>query len=158
MKTPFAWTRKMRLLPFGSSGFGRLLLMMVLLWVGHSKVKGQDQHYLDSLKQAVTQLPADTNTVLGLKKIANYLRYEDAEQAILYAKRALELSIRLDYKRGIASSYQWSGNVICSKASWTAPWNASNSVVLKLRMRVCASRCFRLCSMPASFTRYRATI
>ncbi|MBP6722876.1 MAG: tetratricopeptide repeat protein [Bacteroidia bacterium] len=106
MKTPFAWTRKMRLLPFGSSGFGRLLLLMVLLWVGHLKVKGQDQHYLDSLKQAVTRLPADTNTVLGLKKIANYLRYEDAEQAILYAKRALELSIRLDYKRGIASSYQ----------------------------------------------------
>jgi tetratricopeptide (TPR) repeat protein len=64
-----------------------------------------DQKEVDSLVNSLQYMKDDTNKVNVLNKIADGLLYVDYNQIEIYANQALQLSEEIDYKKGIAESY-----------------------------------------------------
>jgi len=63
------------------------------------------QQNLDSLINSLQYMDDDTNKVIVLNRVADKLIYADYEKIRRYAEDALLLSEELDYKNGIAKSY-----------------------------------------------------
>ncbi len=66
---------------------------------------GQDQPKIDSLFQVLRTSKQDTNKVLLLYNLSREFFNSDIDRAEKYSNRALFLSERLGYKKGIAMSY-----------------------------------------------------
>ena len=62
---------------------------------------------IDSLKQI--KISEDTNSVKVLNTLYNYYIHSDPKLALDYTLKALDISLKLDYKKGIAFCY----NNIC---------------------------------------------
>lgn len=69
----------------------------------------QDQHAIDSLKQRLDHVPADTNRVKLLNKIAYETRYRPKE-SLQYCEEAKTLSEKLHFTTGYASALNNTGN------------------------------------------------
>jgi tetratricopeptide (TPR) repeat protein/two-component sensor histidine kinase len=87
---------------------GRLGGMAVGMVLTVSAV-AQGQSKIDSLKQVAAAGKPDTNTVNAMKKLGFFLQHDDLPAATRYAEQALALAKELDFKRGVASSYQTLG-------------------------------------------------
>ena len=66
---------------------------------------------IDSLRAILKNEKQDTNTVQALYKLCYFLKEDSSLLALSYGKKALELATELDYKKGIASSYNNLGAV-----------------------------------------------
>lgn len=81
------------------------LLLLAFFWGYSFHVSGQDQPKIDSLFQVLRTSKQDTNKVLLLYELSREFFNSDIVGSEKYANRALFLSQKLDYKRGIALSY-----------------------------------------------------
>lgn len=84
-----------------------LLKWCLVVWMSLSSIgllKAQSDVY-DSLKVAVTSMPADTNKVNTLTQLGLLARKFDATAAEAYANEALEISGRLNYDKGTGKAY-----------------------------------------------------
>lgn len=80
----------------------------------------QDQPKIDSLFQVLRTAKQDTNKVLLLYELSREFFNSDIDRAEKYCNRALFLSERLDYKKGIALSYNNLGIINYYKAIYSA--------------------------------------
>lgn len=83
----------------------RILLMSLILLFGGNYLLAQDQPKIDSLFQVLRTSKQDTNKVLLLYELSREFFNNDIVGSEKYANRALFLSEKLGYKRGIALSY-----------------------------------------------------
>jgi len=79
---------------------------LVLLCTGCSLLQAQSADNKDSLVQIIKMAKADTGKVNSLLALGDLLENNEPEQAILYNRQAAELSQRLNYEKGIISSYR----------------------------------------------------
>ena len=77
---------------------------------------GQDQPKIDSLFQVLRTSKQDSNKVLLLYNLSREFFNSDIDRAEKYSNRALFLSERLGYKKGIAMSYNNLGIINYYKA------------------------------------------
>ncbi|HEU4789355.1 MAG TPA: tetratricopeptide repeat protein, partial [Flavobacterium sp.] len=82
------------------------IIFICLLFIGIKSFsqKSQEQK-IDSLKTVLSQRTVDTNKIKALNGLSILLYYKDSQKSLQYAKSAYELSKRINYKKGIASSY-----------------------------------------------------
>lgn len=81
-----------------------------------SSLHAQDQPKIDSLFQLLRTSKQDTNKVLLLYELSREFFNSDIDRAEKYSNRALFLSERLDYNKGIAMSYNNLGIINYYKA------------------------------------------
>ena len=81
------------------------LLIVILLSGTFNLALSQDQPKIDSLFQVLRTSKQDTNKVLLLYELSREFFNSDIVGSEKYANRALFLSQKLEYKRGIALSY-----------------------------------------------------
>jgi two-component sensor histidine kinase/tetratricopeptide (TPR) repeat protein len=97
----------------------RILHVVILLsvWFGYqSSAFAQDQPKIDSLFQVLRTARQDTSKVLLLYELSREFFNSDIERAEKFSNRALFLSERLGYKKGIALSYNNLGIINYYKA------------------------------------------
>ncbi len=83
-----------------------MLLYCVLFIVQNSIAQGPEkQQYIDSLLQLAKEMPEDTLKIRVYTRLYEKLMYRDPELSLFYAKKEYELSKKLDFKKGVASSY-----------------------------------------------------
>jgi two-component system, sensor histidine kinase PdtaS len=93
----------------------KLLSLIITLFLGQIAF-GQDQPKIDSLFQVLRTSKQDTNKVLLLYNLSKEFFNSDIDRAEKYSNRALFLSERLGYKKGIAMSYNNLGIINYYKA------------------------------------------
>ena len=71
----------------------------------------QDMQIIDSLKHSIAISPDDTNKVIALNQLIKKLIKINLDSAEIISDHALELALKLDYKRGIADSYKMKGDI-----------------------------------------------
>jgi len=69
-------------------------------------VFAQSEINKDSLLTAINSNTEDSVNVINLNKLAKYYFYKNTDSSLLFSKRALNLSEKISYKRGIALSYK----------------------------------------------------
>lgn len=90
----------------------RLLLTVNIILVNYIWGIAQTAE-IDSLKIVLTKLGDDTNKVNTLNKIAGQLYKTDSEQALNYLNSSVQLSERLQWKKGLAYAYNYLGLTYC---------------------------------------------
>lgn len=65
---------------------------------------------VDSLVEVLAKMPADTHKVLLLDSIGSYYLSQQLDSTPIFAKQALALAKKLDYKKGLIESYNVYGN------------------------------------------------
>ena len=94
-----------------------ILILTTLCVLGWAlPTQAQDQPKIDSLFRRLRTSKQDTSKVLLLYKLSREFFNSDIERAEKYSNRALFLSERLEYKRGIALSYNNLGIINYYKA------------------------------------------
>ena len=86
----------------------RLILVLSCAFLLHNysfAQQAEKQQYIDSLLQLAKELPEDTTKIKVYTRLYEKLMYRDPELSFVYAKKEYELSKKLDFKRGVASSY-----------------------------------------------------
>lgn len=83
----------------------RSFAALFILAIASSAACAQDMQLVDSLTKIIERSPADTAKVKLLIQLGRELRLTDAEKALSYAGEALELSQKLNYKKGTAGAY-----------------------------------------------------
>ncbi|WP_299460768.1 tetratricopeptide repeat protein [uncultured Microscilla sp.] len=83
----------------------------LLVCVFTSPVFSQRLAEKDSLLQLLQTLPDDTNKVNVLNRLCYLCRANDSKNALVYGKRAVTLSEKLDFPKGVALSYFNQGRV-----------------------------------------------
>ena len=78
-------------------------------------VCAQLPHDIDSLIQASRHAPQDTQRVAAFNFLAQAYSSSDLEQAMVYARSALELAQEKDLKNDLADAYNTAG-IICAQA------------------------------------------
>lgn len=98
----------------------RLLVIALLFSLGFSQwSQAQDQPKIDSLFQVLRTARQDTNKVLLLYELSREFFNSDIDRAEKYSNRALFLSEKLGYKKGIALSYNNLGIINYYKAIYS---------------------------------------
>jgi tetratricopeptide (TPR) repeat protein len=82
-----------------------ILSILFVLFLFPKPGNTMDEHEIDSLVNSLQYLKDDTSKVNILNKIADGYLYVDYAQIDIYANQALRLSEELDYKKGVAESY-----------------------------------------------------
>ena len=81
--------------------FLSLLFILLFFSILHAQ-----QQKVDSLELVLKKAKEDTNKVKVLNALAlQYIDIGDFKKALLYSNDALSLSIKKDYKKGVATSY-----------------------------------------------------
>ena len=88
--------------------------LFVLCLLAHPSVFAQKTSEKDSLLQILPTLPEDTNKVNVLNRLSFLLKNNDSQSALLYGEKAFQLSKKMNFKRGLASSYLNRGYVFVS--------------------------------------------
>jgi len=96
-----------------------LQILVIFLVVAVQQGQAQDQPKIDSLFQQLRTAQQDTNKVLLLHDLSREFFSNDLERAMKYTNRALFLSEKLDYKKGIALSYNNLGIIHYYKAIYS---------------------------------------
>lgn len=91
-------------------------LIILSSFMMFTQVQSQDQPKIDSLFQILRTSDQDTNKVLLLYELSREFFNSDIDRAEKYSNRALFLSQKLEYKRGIALSYNNLGIINYYKA------------------------------------------
>ena len=89
----------------------RFFLFSSIFIFSFIKLFSQPIPKVDSLRNILKKEKQDTNTVQALYKLCFILKDDSSLVALSYGKKALELAIKIDYKKGIASSYNNLGAV-----------------------------------------------
>ena len=95
----------------------KLFSLILMLFLGPVAF-AQDQPKIDSLFQVLRTSKQDTNKVLLLYDLSREFFNSDIDRAEKYSNRALFLSERLGYKKGIAMSYNNLGIINYYKAAY----------------------------------------
>lgn len=80
-------------------------------------LQAQNSRQIDSLKRLLLPQKIDTFQVNLLNKIAFLYATSDSANTFLFANKANEKSIKLNYKKGIAKSLEAKGNLFISKTN-----------------------------------------
>ncbi len=78
----------------------RLSLILCIILMSWGKLCMAQDPKTDSLKDAITQLPADTNKVNALLDLSAMIFGKEPDTAMFYAEKALDLSRQLNFKKG----------------------------------------------------------
>ena len=100
--------------------FGRLAVWMfccISITKSYSLI-AQSSREIDSLEKVLLTIPDDTNRVTILNDLARRLRKTGQEQAMEYFTEAKELSLALDYKRGLAACSITEGMLYTATGNW----------------------------------------
>lgn len=89
----------------------RFFLLSLICLFSSIKSLSQPIPKIDSLRNILKTEKQDTNTVQALYKLCYFLRDDSSLIALSYGKKALELAIKINYKKGIAASYNNLGTV-----------------------------------------------
>ena len=82
-----------------------IILILLINYLITPGIIAQDQKYIDSLIQQLDYQLSDTAKIDMLNKIADDYLYINSDKMNDYTRQALELSEEIDYKKGIAESY-----------------------------------------------------
>jgi tetratricopeptide (TPR) repeat protein len=93
----------------------RLLLILVLTSV-RFPVAGQDQKKVDSLLIIVNKHSGDSLEVAALDELSSVYESGDLITGLEYAKSAVDLAQKLNYKAGILRSWNQTGNILLACA------------------------------------------
>ena len=83
----------------------KYLILCLLLISTISFSQKSEKEKIDSLKVALTHTKVDTLQINILNQLAALHYYKDSKKSIEYSRKALSLSKKINYQRGIASSY-----------------------------------------------------
>jgi len=83
----------------------KIIFILLINYLITPGIIAQDQKYIDSLIQQLDYQLSDTAKIDMLNKIADDFLYINSDKMDDYARQALELSEEIDYKKGIAESY-----------------------------------------------------
>jgi len=86
-----------------------LLLLLLLIGLMAKQSFAQDKHLVDSLQALVKTAKQDTAKANILSQLVRVYSVTDPEKAMNYAKQALVISEKIDYKKGISSAYNSMG-------------------------------------------------
>ncbi|MCK4661444.1 MAG: tetratricopeptide repeat protein [Bacteroidales bacterium] len=81
-----------------------IILFLTILFTTTFNSYPYSKQKIDSLKIILKSSNADTTKVNILNELFYELRYDSTNQAIIYVKEALEISKKVNYKKGIANS------------------------------------------------------
>src|SRR6476659_2050624 len=80
------------------------LFLILIVFFGDKICKAQDQKVIDSLVSILKAEKEDTSQVANFPSVANGLKNNDPEKSIEFGKQALQLSTKLNYKKGIGKA------------------------------------------------------
>lgn len=83
----------------------RIIFILLINYLITPGIIAQDQEYIDSLIQQLDYQLNDIAKIDMLNKIADDFLYINSDKMNDYSRQALELSEEIDYKKGIAESY-----------------------------------------------------
>ncbi|MCR9253167.1 MAG: tetratricopeptide repeat protein, partial [bacterium] len=96
-------------------------------------VSGQDK--VDSLRQVILNEPVDTLRIEALNLLSQMLYRSEGDSSKIFANRALELSQKIGYNRGIAYSYHNLATNFLTKGEYdSAIWYFEKSLQLKFQL------------------------
>ncbi len=104
MKTNPQLISTLTLLPFGKV-LSRGTLLMLILFSSLSIVAQDANPLLDSLRQVLSNSSDSPQKIDVLNDIAWELKFDDPEEARKYLAQAIELSNKIDYKKGAGQAY-----------------------------------------------------
>src|SRR5688572_10565530 len=96
------WSKGLLAEQAGMKPFSLFLISCFLFLISPAQ-----QMKVDSLRKALLIAKEDTNKVNALNDLARELTNNDPDTSITLSTQALELSEKLDWKKGIANSYIW---------------------------------------------------
>lgn len=99
--------------------FSRKVVFFLCITFAALQAAAQDQPKIDSLFQVLRTAKQDTNKVLLLYELSREFFNNDIDRAEKYSNRALFLSQKLGYKKGIALSYNNLGIINYYKAIYS---------------------------------------
>ncbi len=84
----------------------KIIILLFIFYVG--SVFSQNSH-IDSLLSVLEKTKIDTSKVLLLNEIADFIKISNNEKALEYAKQAINIGKKSDFKRGLAIVYKTTG-------------------------------------------------
>src|SRR5262245_39121865 len=82
------------------------ILLCVSLIAGKLCCTAQDAHTIDSITAVVSKANEDSTKVAALLNLSRIYLAGEPHKAIPWAEKAKDLSIKLDYQRGLALAYK----------------------------------------------------
>ena len=82
------------------------LIVFTLFFAGEIYAK---ETIIDSLQKVLALSQEDTSKVNTLIQLSMEIRTEKPEEAVRYGKAAVELARKLNYNKGLANAYKWTG-------------------------------------------------
>lgn len=98
----------------------------------------------DSLEKAVSTMATDTLKAWQLNQLAGILREQDSHKAMAYANEARNLSLALNYQRGLAYALENLGWIYYRKGDYTTAFEISAEAMAiseKINDKFCIVRC-----------------
>lgn len=95
----------------------KLLLLLVLIYCGYCNIFAQD-NTTDSLKQLIATAREDTSRVLLMYQLGRSFANSKPDTALTIAGQALELSRKIDFKKGQIMNLIVTGNVFMNKGNY----------------------------------------
>ncbi|MGZ4091315.1 MAG: hypothetical protein ACXVNO_11385, partial [Bacteroidia bacterium] len=96
----------------------RLLKYLFLLLLSTSSVLVGQTRKIDSLKALIVHTKEDTSMVLSFVKLAAEYREKDKAKAINYGKKAINLSEKLQWRKGSAIANSFLGRLYAQSAEY----------------------------------------
>jgi serine phosphatase RsbU (regulator of sigma subunit) len=95
-------------------------VIVFLCYASSAKAERNPQNQIDSLKNVLKIIPADTNRVKTLFGLAVIFRETDLNTSQKYVDQSLALSQQLNYKKGIAEAIHMSGLINYDRGNFAA--------------------------------------
>ena len=95
----------------------KLLLLLMLTYCGYCNIFAQDST-TDSLKQLIATTKEDTSRVLLMYQLGRSFANSKPDTALTILGQALELSRKIDFKKGQVINLFLTGNVIMNKGNY----------------------------------------
>ena len=105
-----------------------LLFLLVFGFPAARAQQPRDAKTMDSLVNSVSTATDDTNKVNLLATIAMAYANNDPKKGLVYGGLAIELSKKLEWKKGLASGYNTLGASYKSLSEYQRPWTIISSL------------------------------
>jgi signal transduction histidine kinase len=95
------------------------ILLLVLFFMGSITSNGYSQTRIDSIRNQLQYMPADTNKVEAMLKIVSYFRMRNMEDSLLrYTRQVIDLSDEINYPSGHLSAVLAEGLIQHAKGNF----------------------------------------
>ena len=94
------------------------LIIILIITPFYTSAQTEKLEHTDSLILNIGELPEDTNKVIALIEITDNLKETDYDKALYYGNKALDLSEKLNYKRGISQALYYIAWTYHNKADY----------------------------------------